>query len=252
LIKIYTSASSFFTMPTEKQLAQGTAISRWPPGTSQDYIEARNALLKEEWALSEQIERVAALRRSLPQGTIVKSYKFTEGPSDLAADEPNKEVTLEDLAADGRSVISYHMMLDDTEVEPCSMCSMIVDTFNGVGQHLAQNVNFVVIGKAPLPVLRAWARKRGWNRLRVLSSFGSDFNSDMNLERPEYAPDVKQVPGISVFKKDGEGAVHHLYTGLPHFNSDTVRGVDGLGCVYGVLDLTPEGRGDYIPTNDLA
>jgi predicted dithiol-disulfide oxidoreductase (DUF899 family) len=247
-----TSAAILFNMPTEKQLAGATAITRWPPWTSQDYIDARNALLKEEWALSEHIERVAALRRSLPQGVVMKSYKFTEGPSDLSADEPSKEVTLEDLAADGRSVVTYHFMLDETEVEPCSMCSMIVDTFNGAGQQLAQNVNFVVIGKAPLPVLRAWARKRGWNHIRILSSFGSDFNADMNLERPEYAPDVKQVPGISVFKKDGEGAVRHTYTGLAHFDANTVRGVDGIGCVYGVLDLTPEGRGEYVPTNDLA
>jgi predicted dithiol-disulfide oxidoreductase (DUF899 family) len=237
-------------MPTDKELTEATSIARWPPSTPEDYIKARNALLKEEWDLSNQIERVAALRRELPQGATMKSYKFTEGPADLAVDEPAKEITLEDLAADGRSVVIYHLMLDETEKEACSMCSMIVDNFNGVGHHLAENVNFIVVGKAPLPVLRAWARKRGWSRLRILSSFGSDFNADMNLERPDYAPDVKQVPGISVFKKDGDGVVRHVYTGLAHFNAGTVRGVDMLGSVYNVLDLTPEGRGEFIPSND--
>jgi predicted dithiol-disulfide oxidoreductase (DUF899 family) len=237
-------------MPTEKELTEAISIARWPPNTSQEYITARNALLKEEWALSQQVERVAAMRRSLPQGTTMKSYKFTEGPADFAVDEPAKEITLEDLAADGRSVIIYHMMFDETETEACPMCSMIVDNFNGVGHHLESSVNFVVIGKAPLPLLRALARKRGWTRLRILSSFGSDFNADMNLERPNYAPDAKQAPGISVFKKDGAGTVRHMYTGLAHFKEGTVRGVDLLGCVYNVLDLTPEGRGEWLPAND--
>jgi predicted dithiol-disulfide oxidoreductase (DUF899 family) len=237
-------------MPTAEQFAEGSSVVRWPPNTSEDYITARKALLKEEWDLCEQIERVAALRRKLPQGATTKSYKFTEGPSDITVDEPTKEITLEDLAADGRSVVTYHMMLDETETEACPMCSLIVDNFNGVAHHLAESVNLVVIGKAPLPVLRAWARKRGWNRVRILSSFGSDFNADLNLEHADYAPDVKQLPGISVFKKDEDGAVRHVYTGLAHFAAGIVRGVDLLGCVYNVLDLTPEGRGEYLPSND--
>jgi predicted dithiol-disulfide oxidoreductase (DUF899 family) len=236
-------------MPTDKQLTEATSIVRWPPSTAQSYKDARNALLKEEWALVEQIERVAALRRELPKGTVMKAYKFTEGPADLNADEPVKETTLEDLAADGRSVVTYHMMLDPTEDEACSMCSLGVDHYNGVAHHLAQNVNFAVIAKAPLPALRAWAKKRGWNRVRLLSSFESDFNADMNLEKPDYAPDVKQLAGMSVFKKDGD-VVRHMYTCLPHFTANSVRGVDLLGSMYNILDLTPEGRGDFNASNE--
>jgi predicted dithiol-disulfide oxidoreductase (DUF899 family) len=230
-------------MPSSEQLAAATRIVRWPPGTSEAYIEARNALLKEEWELQDHVERVAAQRRALPQGVAMKPYTFTEGPT--------KETTLEDLAADGRSVIVYHFMYDPTEPEPCPMCSLALDSFNAEAPQLTRAVTFVVIAKAPIERVREWALKRGWKNLRMLSSFGNEFNKDMNLERPDYAPDVKQLPGMSVFKKDGD-VVRHTYTALPHFDAKTVRGTDLLGGFWNLLDLTPEGRGNLEATNNVA
>jgi len=229
-----------------------TAVRRWPENTPQEYITARNELLKEEWALRDHIERVAAMRRALPKGIVMPSYTFSEGPADLSSGEPVKETSLADLAADGRSVVIYHLMFDPSEEEACSMCSMIVDNFNGVGHHLDQNVNFAIVGKAPLPTLRAWAKKRGWNRLRILSSFGSSFNPDFDLERPAHAKDTKQIPGISVFKKNEDDNVRHVYTAFPNIEPGSERGLDLLACVYNVLDLTPEGRGTWYAGNDYA
>jgi predicted dithiol-disulfide oxidoreductase (DUF899 family) len=238
-------------MPSSEQFAAATKIVRWPPGTSEAYIEARNTLLKEEWDLQDQVERIAALRRNLPQGAAMKSYTFTEGPTSLTQTGSTKETTLEDLAADGRSVVIYHFMYDPTQPEPCPMCSLALDTFNAESPQLSRAVTFVVIGKAPIERLREWALKRGWNNLRILSSFGNGFNADMNLERADYAPEVKQLPGMSVFKKDGN-VVRHTYTALPHFDAKTVRGNDLLSGFWNVLDLTPEGRGDLEASNDFS
>jgi predicted dithiol-disulfide oxidoreductase (DUF899 family) len=238
-------------MPSSEQLASATKIVRWPPGTSEAYIEARNTLLKEEWDLQDHVERVAAHRRALPQGAAMKTYTFTEGPTSLAETGPTKETTLEDIAADGRSVLVYHFMYDPTQPEPCPMCSLALDTFNAESPQLSRAVTFIVIAKAPIERLRGWALKRGWKNLRLLSSFGNEFNKDMNLERPDHAPEVKQLPGTSVFKKYGN-VVRHTYTALPQFDANTVRGTDLLGGFWNLLDLTPEGRGDLEASNDFS
>ena len=52
---------------------------------SREYLERREELRRAEVELIRQSERVAALRRSLPQGTPVQDYSFLEGPEDLDA-----------------------------------------------------------------------------------------------------------------------------------------------------------------------
>jgi predicted dithiol-disulfide oxidoreductase (DUF899 family) len=230
--------------------AAASSIPRWPANTSEEYVNARNELLKEEYELRAHIERVAAMRRALPKGTVMPAYEFEEGPADLQSSEPPKKTTLADLAADGRSVVLYHFMYDPTDNEPCGMCSMIVDSFNGVGKHLAQNVNFAIVGKAKLSALQAWAQKRGWNNLRILSSNGNTFNADMNVEKPDWAKDCNQIPGVSVFKKDKDGNVRHVYTAFPSIEPNSERGLDLLATTFNILDLTPEGRGQWYATND--
>ncbi|MCZ6842036.1 MAG: DUF899 family protein, partial [SAR324 cluster bacterium] len=50
------------------------------PGEDSAYREARNKLLAEEQVLRGQIEKVANLRRSLPQGgKLQEDYVFEEG-----------------------------------------------------------------------------------------------------------------------------------------------------------------------------
>jgi predicted dithiol-disulfide oxidoreductase (DUF899 family) len=225
-------------------------IQRYPANTSSKYIEARDELLKAEWALRDQAERVAELRRNLPVGAPMAEYAFKEGPSDLNQSSPVKTTTLADLAADGRSVVIYHLMFGENEEGPCSMCSMAVDGFNGVAKHLNEHVNFAVIAKCPVDKLRAYGKKRGWDRLRLLSSSESTFNKDMHVENAEWAPDSYQLPGISVFRKDPEGDVKHVYTMSAHFDDKTVRGTDFLVPVWGVLDLIPEGRGNWNASNE--
>jgi predicted dithiol-disulfide oxidoreductase (DUF899 family) len=63
------------------------------PGESAAYRAAREALTKAELDLTRQVEKVAALRRALPPGGVVpQDYTFAEGPDDLAAEGPIRQV----------------------------------------------------------------------------------------------------------------------------------------------------------------
>jgi len=217
-------------------------IERYPSNTSPEYIKARQDLLDAEWALSNQVEKVAEMRRHLPQGAVMKEYVFD-------GHDGNK-TSLADLAADGRSVVVYHLMFSEKDEQPCSMCSMFVDSQNGVGKHLAQLVNYVVIAKAPIEKIEEYANKRGWKNIKFLSTGDNTFNKDMHVEYPKWAPDSYTLPGISVFRKDDKGNVRHVYSQSAHFDPKTERGLDMLSPLYNVLDLVPEGRGDFYASND--
>lgn len=225
-------------------------FQRWPCDASGEYIAARNKLLVAELDLRNQMERVAAMRRLLPPGAPMPEYIFEEGCHTLAGQEkdgPVNEVTLRQLVGE-RSLVVFHLMFVEDEDEACPSCSMWVDGFNGVASHLYQHVNFAVIAKAPLHKLRSWAWERGWDKLRLLSSFGTTFNADMNLEHPDWRPRLKQAPAISVFRKDND-MVRHVYSAPPEFKPGTMGAMDLFSPVWNVLDIIPEGRGGWDPSN---
>ncbi|GGQ36774.1 putative dithiol-disulfide oxidoreductase (DUF899 family) [Actinomadura coerulea] len=219
----------------------------WPVGTSREYIDARVELARAERLLRDRVEEVAAARRRMPRGAVLGDYTLTEGPADLEKDEPAEPVSLRDLFGDHETLVVYHLMYHPDDEAACPMCSMWVDGFNGVAAHLAQHTAFAVIGKAPLPKLRAWARRRGWGDVRVLSSHGTSFNADMQAERPDGA----QRPMISVLARE-DGEVRHFYTLPADFLDGAQRGIDLLSPVWNVLDLLPGGRGDWYAGNAYA
>jgi predicted dithiol-disulfide oxidoreductase (DUF899 family) len=208
-----------------------------------DYVARREELRAAEIDLMRQRERVAALRRQLPQGAEVKDYVFTQGPDDLdTGDAPVQRIRLSELfTGPGRSLVIYHLMYGKQQTSPCPMCTMWIDGFNGVAHHVAQNVDFAIAAAADLPTLRAHARNRGWSRLRLLSCGDSTFKYDLGSE----AGDGNQDSTISVFTHDGS-VLRHYYTAHPAMSEDiNQRGIDLLSPVYNILDLTPEGRDDW-------
>ncbi len=213
---------------------------------SEAYRKARDELRLAEIELMEHTERVAQLRRSLPQGAAVEDYEFEEGPSDLASgDSPVRRVRLSELfTGPGRSLIVYHFMYGKAQTSPCPMCTMWIDGFNAAADHVTQNADFVIAAAAELPVLRAHARHRGWDRLRLLSCGDSTFKLDLASEDGE----GNQDSTISVFTRDGDGTLRHFYTGHPWLSEEIAqRGVDLYTPVWNLLDLTPEGRGEWYP-----
>ncbi|MFI9615758.1 DUF899 family protein [Streptomyces sp. NPDC052023] len=218
-------------------------------GESADYLDAREELRLAEIELMRHRERVAAQRRALPQGPPVDDYVLMEGPADLGVgDTPVREVTLSELfTAPDRPLIVYHFMYGKLQTDPCPMCTLWIDGFNGIAHHISRNVDFAVVAAADLPTLRRHARNRGWRRLRLLSGGDSSFKYDLGSEDK----DGEQDSTVSVFTRDGGGTVRHFYSTHPRMADDIdERGIDLMAPVWHILDLTPKGRDDWYPNLD--
>ncbi|MGA2792325.1 MAG: thioredoxin family protein [Roseiarcus sp.] len=204
------------------------------------WIDARKKLLVEEKEFTRLRDRLSQRRRDLPWERVQKDYVF---------DGPDGKRTLAELF-DGRSqLIVYHFMLGPDWAEGCKSCSFWADQFDGADVHLAnRDVTLLAVSRAPLPKIEAYKKRMGW-RFKWVSSFGSDFNFDYGVSpTPEalaagetvynFAPiktSMTELPGISVFARDADGAVFHTY-------SCYARGLDMLNGAYQYLDLAPKGR----------
>lgn len=211
---------------------------------SAEYLSKRDELRLAEIESMRQLERVAELRRQLPEGAIVQDYVFEEGPAALdAGDSPIRSVRLSELfTGPDRAVVIYHFMFGKKQTKPCPMCTLIIDGWNGVAHHLAQTVEVAIVAAADPSALRAHARSREWNRLRLLSCGANTFKYDLNSEDKE----GNQDSTVSVFTRDRDGAIRHFYTAHPSMSHEIrERGLDLLCPVYNILDLTPQGRGDW-------
>jgi predicted dithiol-disulfide oxidoreductase (DUF899 family) len=208
------------------------------PGESAAYRAARDRLLEQEVELRRSMEEVAAARRALPPGGVVgEDYAFDDA-------------RLSELFLPGRdSVLIYNFMYprdpeDDRPGDPqgpCASCVALLDQLDGTVEHLERQAAFAVVAKAPLAALRELAGRRGWRRLRLLSSAGNSYNRDYHGETAE----GHQRPMLNVFHRDG-GEIRHFW-GSELFYAPTepgqeTRHVGTIEPLYNMLDLIPEGR----------
>lgn len=216
------------------------------PGEDQAYRTARNELLKAERELRQRIERVAELRRALPPGGPLKEdYEFLEaGPS-----QETGAVRFTTLFEPGKdSLVIYGFMYPEGG-SPCPMCSAFLDSLDGAAPHIEQVVNLAAVARASPGELRDWAAQRGWRNLRLLSSSGTSYNADYLAENAQ----GDQLPILNVFHKTGSGIRHSYATELffqPAEKGQNPRHVDMLWPLWNLLDLTPEGRGNWYPSLD--
>jgi predicted dithiol-disulfide oxidoreductase (DUF899 family) len=209
-----------------------------------DYAKRREELRQAEVDLMRQRERVADLRRHLPPGTAVQDYEFLEGPRNLKdGDEPVTTVRLSELyTAPHRTLVVQHVMYGKLQSTPCPMCTMWVDGLNAAVRHVQQNADYVVASAADPTALRAHARARGWDAVRLLSCGDNSFQYDFGAEDEA----GEQDSAISVFTLDPDGSPRHFYTCHPQMADDVnERGIDLLSPVWHLLDLTPQGRGEW-------
>jgi len=216
----------------------------------EEWLEARNALLAKEKALTRLRDQLAAERRALPWVRIDKEYVF---------DAPDRKVTLADLF-DGRSQLFIkHFMMGPGQIGQCVGCSFEVDHVEGALVHLQNHdVTYAVVARAPIAEIEAVRQRMGW-RFTWISSYGSDFNYDFNVSfTPEevaagrayynyrYAdPGLEDLSGDSVFVRDDAGRIFHTY-------SVYGRGGEELLGAYNYLDMTPKGRNEVGPYRTLA
>lgn len=211
---------------------------------SPDYLTKREELRLAEIELMRHRECVAELRRHLPEGGALHDYQFEEGPPHLGAgDAPVRNVHLSELfTRPNRSLVIYHFMFGKKQTKACPMCTAWLDGANGVAHHLAQNLDFAVVAAADIPTLRAYARERGWDRLRLLSAANNTFKYDLGSEDLQGGQDST----VSVFTRDNDGIVRHFYSAHPRMGPDIQeRGIDLLAPIWHFMDLTPQGRGNW-------
>lgn len=231
------------------EMIDGTYRQTNLPNESSEYLVKREELRQAEIEFMRQRERVAELRRQLPKGATLSDYEFLEGPTSLdEGDEPVTRVRLSELfTAPDRALVIYHLMFGKNQTRPCPMCTAWIDGFNGVAHHLAQNVDFAIVAAADPSTLRAYARERGWNRLRLLSAGESTFKYDLGSEDREGGQDST----VSVFTRDSDGTVRHFYSCHPGMAPDIKeRGIDELTPIWNLMDLTPQGRGTFYASLD--
>ncbi|MDW3176229.1 MAG: DUF899 family protein [Acidimicrobiia bacterium] len=199
------------------------------------YEVAREHLRSLELQLMLDRERVAEARRQLPLGPSVDNYSFGS---------PSGSVALEELfTADDRPLVLYHFMFGNEHTSPCPMCAMWADGWNGVAEQIAENVDFAIVTSASVDENQTLATARGWNNLRFLSAKDTTFKADIGGE----SDDGHQMPFISVYVKTDTGP-RLTYSGGAHIEQEHWRGVDLLSPVWHLLDLTPRGRGDWLPS----
>ena len=220
------------------------------PGEDDSYRRARNELLQAEIDLRRRVEEVAALRRHLPLGgEIPEDYIFDEGSADLSDSQAVRQVSLSQLFHPGKDTLAiYSFMFGPKMKAPCPMCTSIIDGLNATVVNATQRVNLAVVAKSPLERLRTFARERGWNRLRLLSSAGNSYNRDYYGENAEEG----QQPSLNIFVRRS-GKIHHFWHSelvlVPSDPGQNQRHVDMIWPLWNLLDFTPEGRGsDWHPS----
>jgi predicted dithiol-disulfide oxidoreductase (DUF899 family) len=122
---------------------------------------------------------------------------------------------------------------------------MWIDGYDAVAPHLSQNIDFAIVAAAEPAAIRAHAVARGWDNVRLLSAGDSTFKYDLGSEES----DGSQTEWVSVFTLGGDGSVLHRYSkGAQMADDRRERGIDLLSPVWNLLDLTPNGRGDWYPS----
>ena len=206
---------------------------------SPEYKKLRAELLEAELALRDQIERVAALRRSLPADTVVEDQRFEEIREGVRA-----PVRLSELfERPEQTLVLMHFMYGKKQEKPCPMCTLWADGYDGIVPHLRQRVSFAVLVAGDPGAFAEYGRSRGWRHLRIVGAAGSDLKQRLGFELADGA----QWPGASVFQRRGDGALLHTYSVNADFGPGQLRGMDLLTPFWSFLDLTPEGRGEFMP-----
>ena len=192
-----------------------------------EWQAARERLLAKEKEATRARDSLAAERRTLPMVRIDKGYTLSG---------PDGNATLLDLFEGRRQLLLYHFMFGPNRNAGCDGCSMFVDQVGHLAHLHARDTTFVLVSRAPLAKIAPYKKRMGWT-IPWYSSFDSDFNVDFGVSPQEPQPDAYQDGesfGLSVFIRDGEGIFRTYFT--------TARGVEALGSVWTLLDLTPLGR----------
>ena len=192
-----------------------------------EWQAAQDALRAKEKEATRARDALAAERRRLPRVRIEKDYVF---------DGAAGEVRLPDLFEGRSQLLLYHFMFGPNADAGCNGCSMFVDQIGHLAHLHARDVSFALVSRAPIEPIAAYKERMGWT-IPWVSSFRSDFNFDFGVgpETPQEGEyQDGETFGLSVFLREGDEVYRTYFT--------AGRGVEALGSVWTLLDLTPLGR----------
>lgn len=228
------------------------------PNEDPAYRAARERLLGAERALRAQIEAVAAERRALPPGgAIPEDYLFER----IGADGMPETVPISALFGEHDTLILYSFMYGPDQDTPCPGCTHLLDGLDGAARHIRQRASLWVVAKSPIARLVALAAARGWNHLQLASTAGNSYDADYFGDTSRLPADVRAAHGVpdgedwdetiyNVFRRDG-GTIRHFWGSelsyAPAEPGQHHRSGDFANSLWGVLDITPDGRGDFFP-----
>lgn len=221
--------------------AQLARKARTPfPGASPEYEAAREALLAEEIEFRRHMTRLTEQRRALPPGPVIrKNYRFK--------DEQGFEVGLADLFGDKNTLVTYFWMYGPKRERPCPMCTNLLGSLNGNAADIKQKVALKVLGRSSVERQYAFAQERGWRDLNFVQTVGDDYAQDLGI----LTPDGNEYPALIVYRRDGDEVRLFWASEMTKEMADPgqdPRDAPDLAALWGVLDLTPEGRGtDWYP-----
>ena len=191
--------------------------------SEREWREALDEIQIEEKRATRERDALAARRRRLPLVSIDKPYVFAG---------PTGEVTLLEMFDGRRQLLLYHFMfapgVDGWPDAGCDGCSMFVDQIGHPSHLHARDTSLALVSIAPLAQIERYRERMGWD-LPWYSSADNDFNRDFEITR-----DDGETFGLSVLITDGERVYRSYFT--------SQRGVEALGSVWTLLDLTPLGR----------
>jgi predicted dithiol-disulfide oxidoreductase (DUF899 family) len=202
------------------------------PNESREYRDARDALLKEEQELVDKVKAVAAKRRELPLGGQLKQDYVLQWANE---GKVGANVKFSELFGDKGSLLIYSFMFGPSWDNPCPSCTSLMDGFDRTSYQVTRDAGFVAIAKAPAERIHAWASKRGWTQIALVSGFQAKYQADY---RCQGSSDDMQLPVMHVFtKRDGK---------IFHFWGTELTGnhVDTVWPYWNLMDFTPEGRPD--------
>jgi len=228
-------------MSTNRMMSEKRTLVREHKVVSrEEWIAARQELLKKEKVSTRLRDELSAARRQLPWVKVEKNYVF---------DAPGGRENPADLFERRSQLVIYHFMFGPDWQEGCPSCSFTCDHVDGALPHLAaRDVTMVMVSRAPIDKIEAFKKRMGW-RFKWVSSNGSDFNADFHVSftKEQMAQGMvnynytmqefpsEEAPGVSVFYKDVSGDIFHTY-------STYGRGLESLVGTYMILDMVPKGR----------
>ena len=201
------------------------------PNESQEYREARDALLKDEQELVEKVRAVAAKRRTLPRGGRLKEDYTFQWAND---GKVGQSVKFSDLFGEKSTLLLYSFMFGPNWDKPCTSCTSLIDGFDRSSYQVTRDAAFVAIAKAPAERINAWARERQWSQIALVSGFQSRFQADYKCQSDD--DDDMQFPVMHAFMKR-DGAIFHFWATETMDNH-----VDTVWPYWNLMDFTPEGR----------